>query len=208
VNSNAGLGGRKVFLLVIMDWSDQASLGLFSRGALKASRLKPLDFAPREHNALSGKLGAARPSGVFLSIRAFGWTVSAMVRTPRVLPRSIVASGCWKPGLRPTALAASGVMFWLHAIRFIPKAFPTRATCDVIRPSPKDRLFEQADILTIHLVLSSRTRGLVGAAEWERMKPTALLIQYITRADRRRAGFDQRVEEQANRRCNDRRIRH
>ena len=40
----------------------------------------------------------------------------------------------------------------------------------------KHQLFEQADILTIHLVLSSRTRGLVGAAELERMKPTALLI--------------------------------
>src|SRR5258708_25088220 len=40
----------------------------------------------------------------------------------------------------------------------------------------KDELFEQADILTIHLALSSRTRGLVGAAELERMKPTALLI--------------------------------
>jgi len=40
----------------------------------------------------------------------------------------------------------------------------------------KDQLFEQADILTIHLVLSSRTRGLVGAAELGRMKPTARLI--------------------------------
>jgi phosphoglycerate dehydrogenase-like enzyme len=40
----------------------------------------------------------------------------------------------------------------------------------------KDQLFEQADILTIHLVLSSRTRGLVGAAELKRMKPTAWLI--------------------------------
>jgi phosphoglycerate dehydrogenase-like enzyme len=40
----------------------------------------------------------------------------------------------------------------------------------------KDQLFERADILTIHLVLSSRTRGLVGAAELERMKPTAQLI--------------------------------
>ena len=29
----------------------------------------------------------------------------------------------------------------------------------------KDQLFERADILTIHLVLSSRTRGLVGASE-------------------------------------------
>src|ERR1700675_4796533 len=40
----------------------------------------------------------------------------------------------------------------------------------------KDQLFERADILTIHLVLSSRTRGLVGAAELGRMKPTARLI--------------------------------
>src|SRR3984957_13435383 len=40
----------------------------------------------------------------------------------------------------------------------------------------KDQLFERADILTIHLVLSSRTRGLVGAGELERMKPTALLV--------------------------------
>jgi phosphoglycerate dehydrogenase-like enzyme len=40
----------------------------------------------------------------------------------------------------------------------------------------KDQLFEQADILTIHLVLSSRTRGLVGAAELKRMKPTAWLV--------------------------------
>ena len=40
----------------------------------------------------------------------------------------------------------------------------------------KDQLFEQADILTIHLVLSSRTRGLVGAAELGKMKPTARLI--------------------------------
>ena len=40
----------------------------------------------------------------------------------------------------------------------------------------KDQLFERADVLTIHLVLSSRTRGLVRAAELERMRPTAWLI--------------------------------
>jgi len=40
----------------------------------------------------------------------------------------------------------------------------------------KNELFKRADILTIHLVLSSRTRGLVGAVELERMKPTAWLI--------------------------------
>jgi len=40
----------------------------------------------------------------------------------------------------------------------------------------KDQLFEQADVLTIHLVLSGRTRGLVGAPELGKMKPTARLI--------------------------------
>ena len=40
----------------------------------------------------------------------------------------------------------------------------------------KEELFRQADILTIHLVLSSRTRGLVSAKELALMKPTARLV--------------------------------
>ena len=40
----------------------------------------------------------------------------------------------------------------------------------------KDELFKRSDILTIHSVLSPRSRGLVGAREFALMKPTALLI--------------------------------
>jgi phosphoglycerate dehydrogenase-like enzyme len=40
----------------------------------------------------------------------------------------------------------------------------------------KDALFRQADIVTIHLILSRRTSGLVGAAELALMKPTAWLV--------------------------------
>jgi len=40
----------------------------------------------------------------------------------------------------------------------------------------KDQLFSRADVLSIHLVLSERTRGLVGADELGLMKPTALLV--------------------------------
>lgn len=40
----------------------------------------------------------------------------------------------------------------------------------------KDELLSRADILTIHLVLSDRTRGLIGARELALMKPTACLI--------------------------------
>jgi phosphoglycerate dehydrogenase-like enzyme len=40
----------------------------------------------------------------------------------------------------------------------------------------KAELFALADVVTIHLVLSERTRGLVGAAEFARMKPSAVLV--------------------------------
>jgi phosphoglycerate dehydrogenase-like enzyme len=40
----------------------------------------------------------------------------------------------------------------------------------------RDELFQEADVVTIHLVLSGRTRGLVGAAELALMKPTARLV--------------------------------
>ena len=40
----------------------------------------------------------------------------------------------------------------------------------------KDELFQEADVVSIHLVLSGRTQGLVGTAELALMKPTARLI--------------------------------
>ncbi len=40
----------------------------------------------------------------------------------------------------------------------------------------KDELFNRSDIVSIHSVLSPRSRGLVGAREFALMKPTALLI--------------------------------
>ena len=40
----------------------------------------------------------------------------------------------------------------------------------------KEELFRQADIVSIHLRLGGRTRGLVGAAELALMKPTARLV--------------------------------
>jgi hypothetical protein len=38
--------------------------------------------------------------------------------------------------LAPAASANSEVMFWLHAMIFMPKARPIRATCPPILPSP------------------------------------------------------------------------
>jgi phosphoglycerate dehydrogenase-like enzyme len=43
-------------------------------------------------------------------------------------------------------------------------------------PLTKEELLRRSDIVTIHVRLSERTRGLIGAAELARMKPTAYLI--------------------------------
>jgi len=40
----------------------------------------------------------------------------------------------------------------------------------------KDELFERSDVLSVHLVLGERTRGIVGARELALMKPTAILV--------------------------------
>jgi hypothetical protein len=40
----------------------------------------------------------------------------------------------------------------------------------------KDELFAGADVLTVHLVLSDRTPGLVGRDELKQMKQSAILI--------------------------------
>jgi D-3-phosphoglycerate dehydrogenase len=40
----------------------------------------------------------------------------------------------------------------------------------------KDELFRRADIVTVHLVLSARTRGLVSARELGLMRPTAYIV--------------------------------
>ncbi len=40
----------------------------------------------------------------------------------------------------------------------------------------KDALFRKSDVVTIHMVLSDRTRGLVGKRELALMKPTATLV--------------------------------
>ena len=40
----------------------------------------------------------------------------------------------------------------------------------------KGELFATADVVSLHLVLSARTRGIVGAADLTRMKPRAIVV--------------------------------
>ena len=53
---------------------------------------------------------------------------------------------------------------------------PERAADQGVGYVRKQELFERADVVTVHLKSSERTRGLVGAAELQAMRPTAYLV--------------------------------
>jgi phosphoglycerate dehydrogenase-like enzyme len=73
-------------------------------------------------------------------------------------------------------VARIGRAFGMRVIAWSRNMTPDTAAVAGATLVSKDELFRQADVLTIHLVLSRRTRGLVGAPELALMKPTAWLI--------------------------------
>ena len=74
------------------------------------------------------------------------------------------------------AVARIGQAFGMRAITWSPHMTPERAAEHGATAVSREALFDESDVLSIHMVLSSKTRGLVGAAEIARMKPTARLV--------------------------------
>jgi phosphoglycerate dehydrogenase-like enzyme len=68
------------------------------------------------------------------------------------------------------------VAFGMDVIAWSQNLTSERATTVGATLVSKEQLFRNSDFLTIHLVLSSRTRGLVSGTELEMMKPTARLV--------------------------------
>ena len=67
-------------------------------------------------------------------------------------------------------------VFGMRVIAWSENLTPERAAQSGVTWVSKRELFEQADILTVHLVLSNRSRGLVNAEALGWMKPTAHLV--------------------------------
>jgi phosphoglycerate dehydrogenase-like enzyme len=74
------------------------------------------------------------------------------------------------------AVARIGAAFGMKVIAWSQNLTNERAAEVGAALVTKDELFQEADVVSIHLVLSDRTRGLVGAAELALIKPTARLI--------------------------------
>ncbi|WP_142281830.1 D-2-hydroxyacid dehydrogenase family protein [Mycobacterium kyorinense] len=105
-----------------------------------------------------------------LSVRAGGWQTSV----GRQLGGAVLGVlGLGRIGRR---VARVGAAFGMDVIAWSTNLTPEAAAQAGATYVGKEELFGRADVLTIHLVLGERSRGLVGAAELGLMKPTALLV--------------------------------
>ena len=75
-----------------------------------------------------------------------------------------------------TQVARIGAAFGMDVMAWSTNLTPDAARAAGARYLTRDDFFATADVLTIHLKLGERTRGLVGTAELAAMKPTALLV--------------------------------
>lgn len=76
-----------------------------------------------------------------------------------------------------TRVAEIGRAFDMRVIAWSPNLDDARAAAaGVERAASKEALLEASDVVTIHLVLGDRTRGLLGAAELRRMRRDAFLV--------------------------------
>jgi phosphoglycerate dehydrogenase-like enzyme len=87
--------------------------------------------------------------------------------------RTLGVIGLGKLGSKVAGMAKA---FGMNVIAWSPNLTPERCKEVGVGYATKEELFSTADIITIHVVLGPRSRGLVGAAELARMKPTSYLV--------------------------------
>lgn len=75
-----------------------------------------------------------------------------------------------------TKVAKLGQAFGMEVIAWSPNLTPEKCREAGVGYASKEELFKSADVVTIHVVLSPRSRGLVGREDLARMKPTAYLV--------------------------------
>ena len=74
------------------------------------------------------------------------------------------------------AVARVGQAFGMETIAWSENLTDEKAQAAGVKRVEKMALFAHADIVTLHLILSKRTRGIVGQSELALMKPSAWLI--------------------------------
>ena len=103
-------------------------------------------------------------------LRAGGWQVAVgedlKGRTLGIVGLGRIGSVC----------ARIALAFGMDVIAWSPNMTPEKAEAAGARFVTKDELFRGADIVTLHLILGQRSRGIVGSADLALMKPSAWLV--------------------------------
>lgn len=87
--------------------------------------------------------------------------------------RTLGVIGLGKLGKKVAKLAQA---FGMNVIAWSPNLTPEKCKEAGVTYASKEELFGTADVITIHVVLGPRSRGLVGKEELLRMKPTAYIV--------------------------------
>jgi phosphoglycerate dehydrogenase-like enzyme len=104
------------------------------------------------------------------SLKAGGWQTSLGAN---LRGKSLGVVGLGNVGRE---VARIGLAFGMKVIAWSQNLTEEKASAAGASLVDKQTLFREADIVTVHLVLSHRTRGLIGAPELALMKPTARLV--------------------------------
>src|SRR6266481_620223 len=104
------------------------------------------------------------------SLKAGGWQTSL---GSNLRGKSLGVVGLGNIGRE---VARIGLAFGMKVIAWSQNLTQEKASAAGATLVDKETLFREADVITVHLVLSGRTRGLIGAPEFALMKPTARLI--------------------------------
>lgn len=75
-----------------------------------------------------------------------------------------------------TLMARYALAMDMRVLAWSPNLTAERAAAAGAAHAAKDELLSRADVVSLHMVLSERTRGLLGAAALARMKPGAILV--------------------------------
>jgi phosphoglycerate dehydrogenase-like enzyme len=104
------------------------------------------------------------------SMRRGGWQVSV---GDSLFGKTLGILGLGRVG---SEVARVGRAFGMNTIAWSQNLTAETAAEHGVRAVTKEQLFTESDVLTIHVVLSGRTRGLVTAAELGAMKTSAILV--------------------------------
>jgi len=104
------------------------------------------------------------------SLRAGGWQIGL---GSNLRGKNLAVVGLGNIGKE---VARIGLAFGMKVIAWSQNLTEEKASSAGATLVDKQMLFREADVVTVHLVLSGRTRGLIGVPEFALMKPTARFV--------------------------------